>query len=235
MTRGLFLTATGTDVGKTFVAALIVKTMREAGLNAGYYKAALSGAERLGESLIPGDAAFVAQAAGLPCTPGELVSYVYETAVSPHLAAEIEGNPPKLAVIAADYRQSFRRFDYVLVEGSGGIVCPLRLDDSPLMLTDVIRKLALGIVIVAPASLGSINAAVLTAAYASQAGIETKGFILNRFHPGNRMEEDNRRAIERLTGIPVLACVPENAQTIGIDAANLTPLFSESPGRGEPR
>lgn len=55
MAKGLFVTGTGTDVGKTYVTALIVKKLREAGLNAGYYKAALSGAERVDGHLVPGD------------------------------------------------------------------------------------------------------------------------------------------------------------------------------------
>ena len=56
MSRALFITATGTDVGKTYVTALIVKLLRDAGIDAGYYKAALSGAEERCGKLVPGDA-----------------------------------------------------------------------------------------------------------------------------------------------------------------------------------
>ena len=45
MSKGIFITATGTDAGKTYVTALIVKALHQAGLSAGYYKAALSSAE----------------------------------------------------------------------------------------------------------------------------------------------------------------------------------------------
>ena len=65
MGKGIFITATGTDVGKTYVTGLLVKKLREAGLNAGYYKAALSGAEITPEGLLPGDADFVRRMAGL--------------------------------------------------------------------------------------------------------------------------------------------------------------------------
>ena len=65
MSRAVFITATGTDVGKTYVTALIVKRLRKAGINAGYYKAALSGAEERGGKLVPGDADFVARASGI--------------------------------------------------------------------------------------------------------------------------------------------------------------------------
>lgn len=61
MTKGIFVTATGTDVGKTFISALLVKKVRESGINCGYYKPALSGAEVINGELIPGDCAYVVQ------------------------------------------------------------------------------------------------------------------------------------------------------------------------------
>ena len=67
--KGIFITATGTDVGKTYVTALILKKLREASVNAGYYKAALSGAYRNAGELIPGDAAYVASISGLTVSP----------------------------------------------------------------------------------------------------------------------------------------------------------------------
>ena len=72
--KGIFITATGTDVGKTYVTALILKKLREVSVNAGYYKAALSGAYRNAGELIPGDAAYVASISGLPVPPEQLVS-----------------------------------------------------------------------------------------------------------------------------------------------------------------
>lgn len=60
MAEALFITGTGTDVGKTFVTGLIVKKLKESGRNAAYYKAAMSGNERAADgSLIPGDARYV--------------------------------------------------------------------------------------------------------------------------------------------------------------------------------
>ena len=74
MSKGIFITATGTDIGKTFVTALIVKKLRDAGLNAGYYKAALSGAEEQPDgSWLPGDAAYVAKVSGMQEKGEELV------------------------------------------------------------------------------------------------------------------------------------------------------------------
>ena len=85
MTKGIFVTATGTDVGKTFVSGLLVKKVRECGLNCGYYKPALSGAEVINGELIPGDCAYVVQKAELQGKPQDYASYIFKTAVSPHL------------------------------------------------------------------------------------------------------------------------------------------------------
>ena len=126
MGKALFVTGTGTDIGKTYVTGLIVKCLRDAGRSAGYYKAALSGAEVAADgTLLPGDALHVARVAGLDAAD-VTVSYVYRDAVSPHLAAQIEHRPMDFAKVAEDYRRAKERTDYLTVEGSGGIICPLR-------------------------------------------------------------------------------------------------------------
>lgn len=76
--------------------------------------------------------------------------YVYEHAWSPHLAAQAEGNPPKLPVIRAGFQAVCDRHEIVTVEGSGGILCPLRHDEKEkLWLEDVVQQLGLASVIVA--------------------------------------------------------------------------------------
>ena len=117
MAKGIFVTGTGTDVGKTYVTALIVKKLADAGIHAGYYKAALSGAESIEES----DAGYVKKIAGITQEDSSLLSYLYQNAVSPHLAARIEGNPVDTETVKADFDRVKKEFDYVTVEGSGGI------------------------------------------------------------------------------------------------------------------
>ena len=97
MSRNLFLTGTGTDIGKTYIASLITKKLHDSGRSTAYYKAAMSGNPRREDgSLIPGDAAFVKEASGIPQPLEEMCPYVYELAYSPHLASRIEGNPVDL-------------------------------------------------------------------------------------------------------------------------------------------
>lgn len=222
MGRGLFVTGTGTDVGKTYVTALMVKKLKDAGLSAGYYKAALSGAGSIKES----DAGYVKKVSGISQPDETLVSYLYETAVSPHLAAKLEGNPVDLNKVRQDYMQVFHAYDYVTVEGSGGIVCPIRCDDEQeIFLKDIIKMLKLPAVIVADAGLGTINSVVLTAEYLKNHGIEAAGVILNHYG-GGIMQEDNARMIEKLTNLPVLALAAEGDAELNIDIETLVSLYS---------
>lgn len=227
MSKGIFITATGTDIGKTFVTSLIVKKLRENGLNAGYYKAALSGAEYMNGNLLAGDADYVCKISGLDVFSNSLVSYIYETKVSPHLASQIEKIPIEMEVLLSDFSDKKQIFDYITVEGSGGIVCPLRMDDTKIMLTDVIKAFELDIIIVASASLGTINNVILTVEYAKQHNISVKGIILNKYEEDNFLHQDNRKQIEYLTRIPVIACVPSNAVDLQIDVQTLRSLYKQ--------
>lgn len=223
MTKGIFITATGTDVGKTYVSALIVKKLRELGLNCGYYKPALSGAEVVGDKIIPGDCQYVLKQAGINSDPANFVSYIFKPALSPHLASEIEHNPIKLDKIQKDFAYIKNDFDYIVVEGAGGIVCPFNLGDEKLMLKDVIKSLNLNILIVASAELGTINSTILTVEYAKNHGIDVKGIILNNYDENNIMQKDNKIQIEALTGIKVVSTIPKGANEIN----DLSGLFKE--------
>lgn len=226
MSKGIFITATGTDVGKTFVTGLVVKKLRYAGLNAGYYKAALSGAELQPDgSWLPGDAAYVAKTAGLNEAPENLVSYIYKTAVSPHLAALREGNPVELEKIAADYQKACAKYDYVTMEGSGGIVCPIRWDEKHILLEDIIQKLHLGAIVISNAALGSINACTLTIYYLEQHKIPVRGIILNNYDGSDFMQADNKKMLEAITGVPVIAEVKNKAAELNIDVKLLQSLY----------
>ena len=225
MGKALFVTGTGTDIGKTYVTGLIVKCLRDAGLSAGYYKAALSGAEVAADgTLLPGDALHVARAAGLDAAD-VTVSYVYRDAVSPHLAAQIEHRPMDFAKVAEDYRRAKERTDYLTVEGSGGIICPLRWDDDEhVVLDDLAVRLGLAALVVADAGLGTINAAVLTAEHLYARGIPLRGFIFNNWQ-GGLMQEDNVRMVEEITGAHVLARVPHGATELPMGADTLAALY----------
>lgn len=214
MTKGIFITATGTDVGKTYVSALLLKYLLKSGLNAGYYKPVLSGAIQNNGKIIPGDCDFVLKFAGLNLPPQNYVSYIYKEPLSPHLAAQIENNPVELSKIVSDFSNIKKQFDYIIVEGAGGIVCPFRLDNQKIMLPDVIKALRLDIIIVASAALGTINSTFLTVEYAKNCGINVRGIVLNNYDENDIMMRDNLKQIETLTGVKVIAVIGKNAQDI---------------------
>ena len=218
MSKGYFVTATGTDVGKTFITALLVKKWRDSGIDAGYYKAALSGAELRDGKWVAGDADYVKNIANLPDSQEQLVSYVYKEAVSPHLAARKEGNPVELTKVKADFEAACARHEFIFAEGSGGIICPIRYDDQKIFLVDIMKTLNLPLLIVTTAALGSINACVLTVEYARSRGLDVRGLIVNRYgSSGNlEMEDDNIRMMQDLTGLEVLAKVKDGNTDLGV-------------------
>lgn len=226
MSKKLFITGTGTDVGKTFVTGLIVKKLMESGRSVAYYKAAMSGNERRTDgSLIPGDALYVKNVSGISQPLEEMCPYIYESAVSPHLASRLEGNPVSLDAVKKGFEAVCDKYDYVTMEGSGGILCPICFDEAQIWLEDVIRELKLSSLIVADAGLGTINSVVLTAEYMRARKLPVKGILLNRFHPGDVMEEDNLRMCEYRTKLPVLACVEDGSGELAMDVELLTSLY----------
>lgn len=228
MSSALFIAGTGTDIGKTYVSGLLVKKLAECGKNPGYFKAAMSGNERKEDgSLIPGDALFVQQCSGIAQTLEEMCPYVYENAYSPHLASRLEGNPVKMDVVKKKFYAVLETHDYVTVEGSGGILCPICFDEERILLEDIVKELHLASVLVADAGLGTINHVVLTAEYMKARNMVVKGIIFNHYHPGNVMEDDNIRMCEYMTGLPTLAKVEDGASELVIDIDVLTELYKE--------
>ncbi|MGN1153780.1 MAG: dethiobiotin synthase [Candidatus Gastranaerophilaceae bacterium] len=214
MTKCIFVTATGTDIGKTYISALIVKELRKRGFNCGYYKPVLSGALEVQGDLIPGDCKYVIDTANLKITPTECLTYCFKEAVSPHLAAERQGIIISKEKILHDFEKLKQQYDYLLIEGAGGITCPLNMNKNYL-LSNLIKDMNVSILIVADGGLGTINSILLTYEYAKQQNIKVNGIILNNYKE-HFMYEDNKKVVEELTGIKVIATVKQNSTNIDI-------------------
>lgn len=204
MAKGIFIVGTDTDVGKTIVTAALMYVLRSSGYNATYFKAALSGALEEGNKLIPGDTKLVSKVSNLKEAYENITPYVYKTPVSPHLAAKIENNPIDLDIVKEKYSYLKKNYDYIVGEGSGGIVCPLIYNEKELyMLEDLIKDLNMSVIIVARAALGTINHTVLTVRYIESLGIKIKGIIINNYKE-DFLCDDNINMIEKLTNIPII-------------------------------
>ena len=226
MSKNIFVTGTGTEIGKTYVAGLLVKKLHEAGEKSAYYKAAMSGNDKDADgNLIPGDAKFVKELGGIDQDLNEMCPYIYEKAYSPHLAAQIEGNPVNLDYVVEKLKDLEKKYDYITLEGSGGILCPLRFDDEEIYLEDFVKKAKLSSIIVADAGLGTINNLVLTAFYMKEKGMKVKGIIFNNFIPGDVLQEDNIKMCEHMSGLKVLACVKKGDKDLDIDIDKLKEIY----------
>lgn len=204
-----------------------MKKLRESGADAAYYKAAMSGNERRADgSLIPGDALQVKTMSGIGQPLEEMCPYVYETAVSPHLASRLEGNPVQMDRVLEDFHKVCEKYEYVTMEGSGGILCPLCIDEADIRLPEVVKACGLGCLLIADAGLGTINGVGLTVYYLKQQGIALKGIIFNHYETGNLLHEDNRKMCEYYTGIPVVACVADGDTELSMDAETLKGLYA---------
>lgn len=95
------------------------------------------------------------------------------------------------------------------------------------MLEDIIKKLNLETILVADAGLGTINGTVLTAKYMENLGIKINGIILNNYIKDDFMHIDNKKMIEDMLNIPVIATVEKNDSELNINIENLIKVFGE--------
>ncbi|MDI3534459.1 MAG: dethiobiotin synthetase [Thermosediminibacterales bacterium] len=205
MAKGIFVIGTDTDVGKTVVTGGLVYLLRSKGYNTCYFKPVLSGAINEDGCLIPGDTRFVKAVSGLEEDYQNITPYIFKTPVSPLLASKMEDKPIDVGVIREKFQYLKSKYDYIVAEGSGGLIVPLT--DDGYMLYDLVRELDMHSIVVTRAGLGTINHTVLTVRYAQSVGIRVKGIIMNGYTGCSLCEDDNIEVIEKLTEIPVIGVI----------------------------
>ena len=192
---GVFVTGTGTEVGKTVVAAVIARTLAARGARVAVFKPAVSGLDAGGEP----DHSVLRRAAGSDQQDEEIAPYRYGPPVSPHLGAELAGetiDPARLVRLA---RAAAEDADHLVCEGVGGLLVPLTLG---YLVRDFARELAMPVVIASSPSLGTINHTLLTIEAVRAVGLEPKLVVLTPWPGGpTAIERSNREAIERLGGV----------------------------------
>ncbi|MDD5643138.1 MAG: dethiobiotin synthase, partial [Syntrophales bacterium] len=119
--RGIFVTGTDTNVGKTQVAAGLTAALRQQGIKAGYFKPVQSGCPEEGGRLIPTDARIAQELADLPEPLNLLTPITLRLPLAPGVAAAREGVKVDLERVAAALRELARRYDFLVVEGAGGL------------------------------------------------------------------------------------------------------------------
>lgn len=217
--RGLFITGTDTEVGKTYVTAMIARTLCGAGHSVGVYKPAASGCYKESGSLVSGDAVALWEAAD---KPGELESVcpqLFKAPLAPHLAARTEGRQidERLLVDGIDYW--IDRSDIVLVEGVGGLMSPVSDD---LYVADLAEEFGFPLIVVTKNVLGTINQTLQTLITAStfRDGLDIAGVVLNQIAPTQNDDPSvtsNRRELADRCVPPLLAGVSWQASRFDTD------------------
>jgi dethiobiotin synthetase len=211
--RGLFIAGTDTEIGKTYAAALIARSLVAAGNRVGVYKPAASGCSRQGDSLVSDDALALWQAAGSPGTLAEVCPQVFAAPLAPHLAAAAEGKQLDAALLRSGLDVWLERSDVVLVEGAGGLMSPLGEDE---FVADLAYDLGFPLIVVARNALGTINHVLQTliAAATFRDGLNVAGIVLNETAPrgADASLQYNAAEIRRLAVPPLLAEIAYQAR-----------------------
>jgi dethiobiotin synthetase len=207
--NAIFITGTGTDVGKTIVTAGILRYLRNTGLRAVSMKPVQTGAERVDGRFVAPDLAVHLAAAGVTIEPDALETfapYLYEPACSPHLAGRMAGSYPDIDRIADCAAALQGAYDCVLIEGAGGILVPL--DESKTML-DLMVRLACPVILVATRGLGTINHTLLSIETLRRAGLTLVGVVFNETEPAERdfIRRDNPDAVRSFGKVDILGDV----------------------------
>jgi len=205
MTRGLFVTSTGTDIGKTYVTALIIRQLKAKGLSVHAIKPVLSGFDE--SSADASDAGILLGALDIALAPAALDAvspWRYRAALAPDMAARREGKEVPYDEVLRFCRDALRRPENaVLIEGAGGVMAPV--SDSKLNL-DLIEDLAVPVLMVVGSYLGTISHSLTAAAALTARRTNLAGIVVDESEDAPVSPAETADAIGRhLRGVPLIA------------------------------
>ena len=195
--RGLFVTGTDTDVGKTRVAVALLQALARAGVRAIGMKPVAAGFEP-GQA-VNGDVAALAAADGLDVPLRDRNPYAFEPAVAPHLAAEAAGIAIELAPIEAAARRLQAHAGVLIVEGAGGPLVPLDAQNDML---DVPARLDLPVLLVVGMRLGCLSHALMSSLAIRRRGLDLRGYVVNVLPPPMPLLDRNVATLTARLGMP---------------------------------
>jgi dethiobiotin synthetase len=199
--RGLFVTGTGTGVGKSVVSAAIVAALAADGVRVAAFKPAVSGLDEPTPGW-PMDHELLAAATGWQA-PDSVAPYTFGPAVSPHLAARDAGVTIELPRLLEAYRTAATGADAVIAEGVGGLMVPLA-DEPRLSVLDFAKAIALPVVVATHPGLGTISDTLLTVDRLHSEGLDVAAVVISGWpDEPDSMQRSNLETIERLSGTDV--------------------------------
>jgi len=202
----LFVAGTDTSVGKTYVCAGLLAFLQQKGIDAGYQKWVATGVN----GGLPEDLVNCLTATG--CVPtvehvDQHIPYCFQFPASPHLAAEMEATAVDPERIVARYKTAAAQYEWLIVEGVGGIMVPLRRD---LLLIDLLEHLKPRVLVVARSGLGTLNHTLLTLEALRTRHIPILGVVFSDSAPveDESIAQDNMQTIEEIGLVRVFGRLP---------------------------
>ncbi len=215
---GLFVTGTDTEVGKTWVASMIVRSLVESGHRVGVYKPVASDCIGDGAKMVAEDALALWEAAGRPLSLDAVCPQKFEAPLAPPMAARAEGRSVSSDLLREGISVWTDECDIVVVEGAGGLMSPVTDDE---FVADLAADLGYPLIVVAPNVLGVINQSLQTLITAAcfRNGLPVAGVVLNdtQILDGDVSIESNQNEIARRTETPLLGRVHYESQNLDCD------------------
>lgn len=219
---GLFITGTDTEIGKTYVSSLLIKLLVEENFQVTGMKPVASGANCTNGELKNEDALSLMEASNVEAEYKKVNPYIFEPAVSPHIAAEQAGIEISLKEIKNNFEQLKKISDVVVVEGVGGWYAPITCHTT---VADLAETLNLPIILVVGLRLGCLNHALLTAQAIRQSGLPIAGWIANHVEKDFSSAEKNISTLKHfLNDFPFLGSVPYQSEQ---HTVNLKPVIEK--------
>ena len=201
MGQGYFVTGTDTGVGKTLIACALLRAFARTGKSVVGMKPVAAGREGGRWA----DVEALAHASTVSARAQIVNPYALESAIAPHIAAELAGLEIGLEPIAHAYEELSRLADVVVVEGVGGLLVPLNAAQTG---ADLAMRLGLPMVLVVGMRLGCLNHALLTRRQLEASGLRCAGWVANCIFPDMPHLDGNIRALEQRLDCPLLGVVP---------------------------
>lgn len=218
MAKGIFITGTDTGVGKTVVSTALAILLRQKGVKVGVMKPVTSGCSELDGKLVSEDAELLAAGAGIPVSE-EVAPYLLREPVAPSVAAEQDRVRIEFSRILAAFHRLADEYEYVIVEGAGGLMVPLA---GGLLVADLVKLLDLPLLVVARPGLGTVNHTLLTCFAARQLDIDVRGVVVNGFPADPGLAESSApHMIDSLSGTPLLGLFPWLAASSPLETAEM--------------
>ena len=197
----LFVTGTGTSVGKTFVSCALIAALRARGRRVSVMKPVETGV-----TSEPEDALALRAAADDPSSLDAICPVRLRAPLAPSVAARLEGRRLDPDDLVRRVTARVTGADLLLVEGAGGLLVPIA---GRFTFADLVHRCRLPVLLVAANRLGTVNHAALTARVADAAGLHVLGFVLSQ--PQATTDESagtNAGEIAALTGLCCLGVLP---------------------------